>query len=261
MNHRLSAALEAAARELPADVVTAMAAGVDGPAGWSGRATRAMSDASPATNVQAHVNAISQAWQESPELPGAAIALALRTARQAADAISATQHVEIAWTGPSVGATNARSTTQVFIETVRAAQHSLLCLSFAAYKDPLILTELEAAADRGVAVILILDGAQESQGALTTDARAAFESLGQKVAFYLWPTEQRPAVGHGVARLHAKAIIADQHIAMVTSANLTGAAMTKNIELGLVVHGGAIPRDLEEHVRDLIGAGVLRRVG
>jgi cardiolipin synthase A/B len=124
-----------------------------------------------------------------------------------------------------------------------------------------ILAELQAAVDRGVAVSLILDDTEQSRGALTHDARAAFESLGNRVAFYVWPAEQRPPVGQGLARFHAKAVIADHHVALVTSANLTGAAMSRNIEMGLVVHGGPIPHDLEEHVRELISSGILRRVG
>lgn len=261
MNERLVDALQAAALDLPDHALDAIALALDEFAGWTSRATRAMSDVSPAANVQARVYAVADAWRQTPDLPGSAVALALRTTRQAITSILSSQRVEIVWTGPSVGAVNARSTAQVFIETVRAARSSLLCLSFAAYKDPTILAELEAAADRGVVVTLILDDSEQSRGALTVDARPAFESLEGKVGFYIWPVELRPTVGHGVARFHAKAIIADHHVAFVTSANLTGAAMTKNIELGLVVHGGPIPRDLEEHVRALIVAQVLRRVG
>lgn len=261
MNHDLAAAIRDAVLDLPGEVLAAIAAVAERHGAWSSLAIRAMSDVSPAANVQAHVVDLSEAWKRVPDLPGLAIALSLTAGCAVASTVRASQRLEIAWTGPAVGIVNARSTAQVFIETVRAARSSLLCLSFAAYHDPVIVREIASAVARGVEVSLILDDPEQSGGALSADARRVFESLGERAAFYVWPADQRPVVGIGLARLHAKALIADHHVAFVTSANLTGAAMQKNIELGLVVHGGAIPRDLEAQVRGMIGSGVLRRVG
>jgi phosphatidylserine/phosphatidylglycerophosphate/cardiolipin synthase-like enzyme len=60
--------------------------------------------------------------------------------------------------------------------------------------------------------------------------------------------------------MHVKAAIADGHVALVTSANLTGAALEHNMELGLVVTGGSVPRRLAEHFRTLMADGVLQRI-
>ena len=60
--------------------------------------------------------------------------------------------------------------------------------------------------------------------------------------------------------MHAKCAIADGRIAFVTSANLTGAAMTENMELGLVVRGGDVPRRIAAHFNALIASGELRAV-
>ena len=57
-----------------------------------------------------------------------------------------------------------------------------------------------------------------------------------------------------------KAAIADEHAALVTSANLTGAALDENMELGLLVRGGAVPRRLSRHFMTLIDEGVLTLV-
>jgi cardiolipin synthase len=46
----------------------------------------------------------------------------------------------------------------------------------------------------------------------------------------------------------------------VTSANLTGAAMTDNMELGLVVKGGDVPKRIGRHFQSLITDDVLRRI-
>jgi phosphatidylserine/phosphatidylglycerophosphate/cardiolipin synthase-like enzyme len=87
----------------------------------------------------------------------------------------------------------------------------------------------------------------------------AFDSLGGRVSFFTWPADQRPA-GSGAA-LHAKAVIADAQVAFITSANLTGAALDHNLELGVLVRGGSVPRRLHEHFLALMASGVLRLAG
>jgi cardiolipin synthase len=46
----------------------------------------------------------------------------------------------------------------------------------------------------------------------------------------------------------------------VTSANLTGHGMNENMELGLLVRGGAVPRRLAAHFTRLMAGRVLVRV-
>jgi hypothetical protein len=46
----------------------------------------------------------------------------------------------------------------------------------------------------------------------------------------------------------------------VTSANLTGHGIAENMELGVLVKGGPIPRRLSQHFRELIAGGVLTEV-
>lgn len=60
--------------------------------------------------------------------------------------------------------------------------------------------------------------------------------------------------------MHAKCAVADRRVAFVTSANLTGAAMTDNMELGLVVRGGDVPRRIANHFDALITSGTLRNL-
>jgi phosphatidylserine/phosphatidylglycerophosphate/cardiolipin synthase-like enzyme len=62
------------------------------------------------------------------------------------------------------------------------------------------------------------------------------------------------------AVLHAKCVVVDGQTALITSANPTLAAYTKNIELGVVVRGGLIPGQITSHFSSLIDSGVLRRL-
>ena len=73
------------------------------------------------------------------------------------------------------------------------------------------------------------------------------------------PSELR-GDGKATGVLHAKAVVVDGEVALVSSANLTAAALDRNIELGLLVRGGGIPRRLEAHFAELRAGGVLRPV-
>jgi len=46
---------------------------------------------------------------------------------------------------------------------------------------------------------------------------------------------------------------------LVSSANLTESALTLNMELGLLVEGGEVPRRVQEHLDALVAAGQLQR--
>ena len=58
--------------------------------------------------------------------------------------------------------------------------------------------------------------------------------------------------------LHAKAVVADDMTVFITSANLTEAAMERNIELGLLVRDRALAMTVSTHFRGLIERGLLR---
>ncbi len=97
-------------------------------------------------------------------------------------------------------------------------------------------------------------------GTLSVGAAATFETLRQKAHFYIWPQDKRPVVENGRAALHAKCAIADDHTALVTSANLTGFAIKENMELGILIRGGPVPGRLAAQFRELIARGVLAEV-
>jgi phosphatidylserine/phosphatidylglycerophosphate/cardiolipin synthase-like enzyme len=63
---------------------------------------------------------------------------------------------------------------------------------------------------------------------------------------------ERPA---GV--LHAKAVVADDEAVFVTSANLTEAALDRNIEIGLLVRDRPLAASVTLHFRSLIDRSLL----
>ena len=78
-----------------------------------------------------------------------------------------------------------------------------------------------------------------------------------KYRVYEWPPDQREPPG---AKLHTKGVIVDNHAVLLTSANMTNAAYAKNIELGLLCHGGTTARRVQQHFDALIARGILRSV-
>ena len=184
---------------------------------------------------------------------GTGIALALRAAGATARAIRGEMTVEPVWTGPATAEMTVRLTKAALLEVIGLAQHRLILVSYAAYKVADLVEALIAAKGRGVDIRFVLETAEDSGGALSFDASGAFTALAGQARFYVWPASKRPPGG----KLHVKAAIADERAALVTSANLTGAALAENMELGLLVRGGSVPRRLSRHFMSLIDEGIL----
>jgi phosphatidylserine/phosphatidylglycerophosphate/cardiolipin synthase-like enzyme len=248
----LVAAIGDTARRLPTGQVVALANAIEA----QESATRGIAETVASPRFRDVAGQLADAW-EATGISGPAVALALRATATAVEHERAEESIDVVWTGPKTTAVPVRLTREVLIDVIRAARESLFIISFAAYKIDVVLDELSAAAQRGVVVRLVLE---TPGGTLYVDSAAAFESLRGVASFYVWPDEKRPALEGSRAQLHAKAAIADDHTAFVTSANLTGHGIAENMELGLLVKGGPIPRRLSEHFRELIAGEVLRQL-
>ena len=84
------------------------------------------------------------------------------------------------------------------------------------------------------------------------------ESILQKAKVYVWPLSQRQNDGQGrYGSLHVKCAVADASLLFISSANLTGHALSLNMELGVLIRGGLLPVNVSEHFKRLIEGGVL----
>jgi len=222
----------------------------------AGRADAAAAYPTPA--FKGVVTELWRAWEANAEVSGPALALALKAAAGAAERMRATQSMDIVWTGPSSAPVPVRMSSEVLLDLIERTRNDLILVSFAAYRADSVVDALRAAADRGVDIRLVLETTEDGDGRLTRDAAEAFTPLTGIVSFWTWPREKRPEAG---ASMHVKTAVADGHTALVTSANLTGAALDRNMELGLVVTGGSVPKRLRDHFRALMAEGVLERSG
>jgi phosphatidylserine/phosphatidylglycerophosphate/cardiolipin synthase-like enzyme len=199
-------------------------------------------------------------WRtKAPAVSPTSVAWALRAACSADEYRRTWQSLELVWTGPAPRATTLRRTDQALLDLISSARRSVILVTFAAYKIPNVAAALVRAAKRGVAITLVVESPEASAGKTTFGAIAALgDVLAEKSAVYVWPLDQRlrDATGrHG--SLHVKCAIADDAVALISSANLTEHAHNLNMELGLLVRGGDMPGRVAEHLRQLILTGVL----
>jgi phosphatidylserine/phosphatidylglycerophosphate/cardiolipin synthase-like enzyme len=112
-----------------------------------------------------------------------------------------------------------------------------------------------------VKIRFILESREESGGRANMDPWASMSrDLAKQCELYVWPFDQRPTGDRGrTGLLHAKCAIADGDRIFVSSANFTGAALSLNMELGLLVEGGPMAGQVQDHFDGLILAQVLRR--
>jgi phosphatidylserine/phosphatidylglycerophosphate/cardiolipin synthase-like enzyme len=245
------------AAQLPVASVERLAAHVSGLQGPSGLGLAQAKDLVANANFRSACDTLWAAWKGEPDLPGVAVAAALHAASAAVEAERARLSVELVVTGPNSYKVPLRQTTSVLLELIHGATESVWLVSFAAYKVPEVAAALAAAVDRGVSVRLLLES---TEGGLSFDAAPAFAKVADRAAFYRWPLDQRPELERGHASMHAKALVADRRRAFVTSANFTGRALDDNIEVGVLVSGGAAPIALVDHLEALIERKVIVRL-
>ncbi|MBK6670716.1 MAG: hypothetical protein IPG46_13990 [Actinobacteria bacterium] len=198
---------------------------------------------------QGEVEHLNKAWAAHPNLPGAALALALESV-QAAQRIADVPTVEVVVTGPDSPAAPVRLTSEVVRQLIDQATERVTLVSYAAYRMKSVITALDEAVARGVDVNLILESAEKLDGGGGAHAYAKYRT-------YQWPTDRREPPE---AKLHAKAVIIDGRDVLLTSANMTNAAYDKNIELGVLCRGGGVARQVQAHFDALISRSVLERV-
>jgi phosphatidylserine/phosphatidylglycerophosphate/cardiolipin synthase-like enzyme len=200
------------------------------------------------------------AWQTtSPELSPQAVSLALHAVAAAEKIHRERQSVELAWTGPETQVVPLRQTEQVILQVIESARERLLLVSYAVYKIPRVCDALIRAASRGVSLRVVIEAWDRQEGRQTYDRFRGFgETVASRSSVYLWPLEHRARDEAGrPGVLHVKCVVGDGRWLFLSSANLTENAFTLNMELGVLVSGGSLPIQAEQHFERLIDAGVL----
>ena len=167
------------------------------------------------------------------------------------------EDTEVVWTGPDTNVVPVRRSAQVLKSLIDRATDKVFIVSYVSFNLPEIDESIRQALKRNVQVNLLLETADKRTGdRFLSDAIRYMEKF-KGINVFQWPANNRPLVGTSVASVHAKCAVADAREAFVTSANLTKAAMDKNIELGLLLTGGDVPKEISDHLFSLVDQNVI----
>jgi cardiolipin synthase A/B len=194
------------------------------------------------------VDQLVDAWRTTTVRPDELASMVL-AASHVFTKTTAEQSTELVWTGPTTPAVSARRTEQALLQVINASNSTLFITSFVAYDISSIVRALNAANDRGVVVSMLLESSQNHGGSINIDVIGKMRTLVPSARLYAW-IDKADEFSEG--RVHAKVAVADGCICFITSANLTGYAMEKNMEAGVLISGGHIPNLLNVHLRALV---------
>lgn len=200
------------------------------------------------------------------ERRGVAVRAAAAWIRAVDEAMSRIPKPDLVWSGPEVPGLHARDTRRVYEELLGAAERSLWISTYVFLDGPrafdVLARRMEARA--GLITTLLLNIQRKSGD--TSAAGSLVRRFADRFWKTDWPGTSRPSVyydsrsleiGGPAGVLHAKAVVADDQAVFVTSANLTEAALERNIEMGLLVRDRALAASVVSHFRGLIDRGLL----
>ena len=193
-----------------------------------------------------------------------AVASERRSALHAADG-----RLELVWTGPERDGTATRDAAVVVRELFQSAAYDVLVAGYALYNARTIFEPLCERMDvrPSLRARLVVNVSGRDDGVGGEDVLLDFA---QRFRAHHWPGSRYPEVYFDPraldprpdrrAVMHAKCVLVDDRRSLVTSANLTEAAQTRNIELGVVINDALWCRSVRVQFDDLIARGQLRRL-
>ena len=204
-----------------------------------------------ATNIgESLISELQQAWLNSPSISATEISSALAASSKTASLIKKSSSTQLVWTGPETSIVPTRKTEQVMVEVIDSALKKLFVVSYVFYNAQATIDAINRSIDRGVSVKILLESSEEQGGTLDMDGLNSMQSKVPGASLLIWSSQSRLLAGTK-ASVHAKCIVADGETAFVTSANLTSAAMERNMEVGIKLTGGPIPSQLQDHFEAL----------
>ena len=207
------------------------------------------------------IGRLDTAWRTAKQVYPNELAAALRGASATAALQERRGSVEMVWTGPSIGMVPVRHTEQVLCEVIESARNRLFIVSFVAYEVSLIIKALQDAVGRQVQVDILLESSTERGGKVTVDSVRTMKKVVPSANIYAWHVGTRKkAATSPSGSVHAKCAVSDGKLAFITSANLSMAAMERNMELGVLVRGGHLPDELHGHLEALVATETVKRV-
>lgn len=156
----------------------------------------------------------------------------------------------LVWTSPFVFNDKADSTKSSILELINSAKKSITIVGYTIEPDTGDVFEaLENASKRGVQIRLLFDKAKKYLDIIEN----FWKTKGTFPKVYSYQAKNQRT------SLHAKVLIIDSKELLITSANLTGRGITRNVEMG-IRHKGESAKDAEELVDTLVANDYLVRI-
>jgi len=219
-------------------------------------------DGAPAANTlvdtpaaRAAVAQMLAAWAQV-QATGDEVAGMLLGASEARLRVERELSVELVWTGPTTRFVPTRRTEQVLLDLIATATTELFLVSFVAYDVRSVVAAMNEASSRGVRLRVLLEASTSHGGTLNVDPAATMRRSVPAVELFTWRDRPEPFVD---GKVHAKVAVVDRARAFITSANLTGHALEKNMEAGVLINGGPVPKTLSDHLQALIDVRIIDR--
>ncbi len=157
------------------------------------------------------ISLLDQWRSRAPDVPSQAVVAALLTASFLAKRRREEEAVEVVWTGPDKSIIPLRRTEQAILQVLNSAQSRILLVSYAVYSIPNIQDAVVRAAQRGVAITVIVETPNRLD---VQNEYSNLKALGEDVAkcsaVYYWPKEHRKADATGkLGILHVKCVVGD----------------------------------------------------
>lgn len=190
-------------------------------------------------------------------------------AREREATATAAAQVELVWTGPETHGTASRDTLIVVGELFARARRSVLISGYNVFDGRSVFKKLidRVAAVPALRVKMFLNILRRNHEA-AAPAEKVVERFAADFMRFHWDASRAPEVFYDPrsldpdagAVLHAKCVIVDDELALITSANLTEAAQRRNIEAGVLLTNPVIAAQLRAQFEGLVEAGALKPV-
>lgn len=206
------------------------------------------------------IDRLDSAWRKAEHMRPRELAAAIRGASAAAAISERWGSTELVWTGPSTGMVPVRHTEQVLCELIESARNRLFIVSFVAYEVATIIKTLQDAIGRRVQIDVLLESSIERGGKVAVDSVSIMKEAIPSANIYVWLNKLSKDISFLPGAVHAKCAVSDGKLAFITSANLSVAAMERNMELGILVRGGHLPEELHRHLDALVTTEIVEQV-
>ena len=191
--------------------------------------------------------------------------------RALAERDAAERDIQLVLSGPEVASTPVVDTRTTVMSLFEEATGEVVISSYVFHEAAEFFRRLaekhDASPDFRVTFVVDLS---HRRGSGKQPASVIAQAFAEDFRKKHWPGRRVPEIWHdprafdaaksGGGVLHAKTVIIDRKTALITSANFTGAAQTRNIEAGVLIRYPRIAARLHAYFFGLVTSGALRRI-